>query len=122
MATACGALSDGQTLGDLSLTIVLYGKDKAVIDREIADFATVFTNADGSLFPETYNQLNALFAVVPGNYAQNLRKMYMLLSNYADLVIFLHHPARRKAQPASRDGVPGRHGDGQRHTLLPQPP
>ena len=82
------ALSDGQTLGDLSLTIVLYGKDKAIIDREIADFATVFTNADGSLFPETYNQLNALFAVVPGNYAQNLRKMYMLLSNYADLSFF----------------------------------
>ena len=82
------ALSDGQTLGDLSLTIVLYGKDKAVIDREIADFATVFTNADGSLFSETYNQLNALFAVVPGNYAQNLRKMYMLLSNYADLSFF----------------------------------
>ncbi len=82
------ALSDGQTLGDLSLTIVLYGKDKAVIDREIADFATVFTNADGSLFPETYNQLNALFAVIPGNYAQNLRKMYMHLSNYADLSFF----------------------------------
>lgn len=82
------ALSDGQTLGDLSLTIVLYGKDKAVIDREIADFATVFTNADGSLFPETYNQLNALFAVIPGNYAQNLRKLYMLLSNYADLSFF----------------------------------
>ena len=82
------ALSDGQTLGDLSLTIVLYGKDKSVIDREIADFATVFTNADGSLFPETYNQLNALFAVVPGNYAQNLRKMYMLLGNYADLSFF----------------------------------
>jgi type IV secretion/conjugal transfer VirB4 family ATPase len=82
------ALSDGQTLGDLSLTIVLYGKDKAVIDREIADFATVFTNVDGSLFAETYNQLNALFAVVPGNYARNLRKMYMLLSNYADLSFF----------------------------------
>jgi type IV secretion/conjugal transfer VirB4 family ATPase len=82
------ALSDGQMLGDLSLTIVLYDQDKAVIDREIADFATIFTNADGSLFAETYNQLNALFAVVPGNYAQNLRKMYMLLSNYADLSFF----------------------------------
>ncbi len=40
------------------------------------------------IFPETYNQLNALFAVVPGNYAQNLRKMYLLLSNYADLSFF----------------------------------
>jgi type IV secretion/conjugal transfer VirB4 family ATPase len=82
------ALSDGQMLGDLSLTIVLYSENRAVIDREIADFATVFANADGSLFPETYNQLNALFAVVPGNYAWNLRKMYMLLSNYADLSFF----------------------------------
>jgi type IV secretory pathway VirB4 component len=82
------ALGDGQMLGDLSLTIVLYAEDKSTIDREIADFATVFTNADGSLFPETYNQLNALFATVPGNYAQNLRKMYMLLDNYADLSFF----------------------------------
>jgi type IV secretion/conjugal transfer VirB4 family ATPase len=82
------ALGDGQMLGDLSLTIVLYAEDKSTVDREIADFATVFTNADGSLFPETYNQLNALFAIVPGNYAQNLRKMYMLLGNYADLSFF----------------------------------
>jgi type IV secretion/conjugal transfer VirB4 family ATPase len=82
------ALGDGQMLGDLSLTIVLYAEDKSTVDREIADFATVFTNADGSLFPETYNQLNALFAIVPGNYAQNLRKIYMLLGNYADLSFF----------------------------------
>jgi len=34
----------------------------------------VFTNADGNLFTETYNQLNAYFATVPGNYALNLRK------------------------------------------------
>ncbi len=79
------ALADGQTLGDLSLTIVLYDRDRTVVDREVADFAGVFSNADGALVPETYNQLNALFAVVPGNYAQNLRKMYVLLSNYADL-------------------------------------
>jgi type IV secretion system protein VirB4 len=40
---------------------------------------------DGSLFTETYNQLNAYFATVPGNYALNLRKLYLLNSNYADL-------------------------------------
>ena len=28
----------------------------------------IFTSADGSLFSETYNQLNAYFAIVPGNY------------------------------------------------------
>ncbi|MDQ2833095.1 MAG: DUF87 domain-containing protein [Acidobacteriota bacterium] len=82
------ALADGQVLGDMSLTIVLYDKDRSTVDREVSEFAGVFTNADGLLFPETYNQLNALFAVVPGNYVQNLRKMYLLLSNYADLSFF----------------------------------
>ncbi len=72
----------------MSLIIVLYDRDRSTVDREVSEFAGVFTNADGLLFPETYNQLNALFAVVPGNYAQNLRKMYLLLSNYADLSFF----------------------------------
>jgi len=82
------ALADGQVLGDISLTIVLYDTHRSTVDREVSEFASVFTNADGLLFSETYNQLNALFAVVPGNYAQNLRKMYLLLSNYADLSFF----------------------------------
>ena len=82
------ALADGQVLGDMSLTIVLYDRDRATVEHEVSDFAGIFTNQDGLLFPETYNQLNALFAVVPGNYAQNLRKMYLLLSNYADLSFF----------------------------------
>ena len=51
----------------------------------MGEFASVFTNADGNLFIETYNQLNAYFATVPGNYALNLRKLYLLEHNYADL-------------------------------------
>ena len=39
------------------------------LDRLVGEFAGVFTNADGNLFAETYNQLNAYFAIVPGNYA-----------------------------------------------------
>ena len=79
------ALGDGQSLGDFSLTIVLYAPAKGETDRLIGDFTSVFTNADGNLFVETYNQLNAYFATVPGNYAQNLRKLYLLNTNYADL-------------------------------------
>ena len=45
----------------------------------------IFSNADGNLLLETYNQLNAYFAIVPGNYALNLRRLYLLNSNYADL-------------------------------------
>jgi len=79
------ALGDGQSLGDFSLTIVLYGRSKAELEQLGAEFAGIFTNADGSLFSETYNQLNAYFATVPGNYALNLRKLYLLNKNYADL-------------------------------------
>jgi type IV secretion/conjugal transfer VirB4 family ATPase len=79
------ALGDGQSLGDFSLTIVLYGKTKSELDQLIGEFTGVFTNTDGNLFVETYNQLNAYFATVPGNYALNLRKLYLLNTNYADL-------------------------------------
>ena len=79
------ALGDGQSLGDFSLSIVLYGDSKARVDELVGEFVGVFTNADGNLFTESYNQLNAYFATVPGNYALNLRKLYLLNSNYADL-------------------------------------
>ena len=79
------ALGDGQSLGDFSLTIVLYGQSRTELDRLVGEFTAVFTNADGNLFAESYNQLNAYFATVPGNYAMNLRQMYLLNTNYADL-------------------------------------
>jgi type IV secretion system protein VirB4 len=78
-------LGDGQHLGEYSLTIVLYGKQRQALDHAIGEFAGVFTNADGTLFAETYNQLNAYFAIVPGNYRFNLRRLHLLNTNYADL-------------------------------------
>jgi type IV secretion system protein TrbE len=79
------ALGEGQTMGEFSLTVVLFGANLEDIQRETGEFAGLFTNADGALFIETYNQLNALFSIVPGNHAHNLRRMYLLNSNYADL-------------------------------------
>ena len=78
-------LGEGQSLGDFSLTIVLYGHSKADLERLVGEFTSVLTNADGNLFAETYNQLNAYFAIVPGNYALNLRRLFLLNTNYADL-------------------------------------
>ena len=78
-------LGDGQSLGDFSLTIVLYAEDKKALDRVLPDVVRIFTSADGTLFSETYNQLNAYFATVPGNFRHNLRKRYLLNSNYADI-------------------------------------
>jgi len=48
------ALGDGQSLGDFSLTIVLYGRSKAEVNPLVGEFVSVFTNADGNLFGETY--------------------------------------------------------------------
>ena len=79
------ALGDGQSLGEFSLTIVLYGNSERNSTSSWHEFMGVFTNADGNLFAETYNQLNAYFATVPGNYALNLRRLYVLNTNYADL-------------------------------------
>jgi type IV secretion system protein VirB4 len=78
-------LGDGQLLGDFSLTIVLHGESLQQLDQLAGEFQGIFTNADGALHTETYNQLNAYFAIVPGNYALNLCRLYLLNSNYADL-------------------------------------
>ncbi len=79
------ALGEGQCLGEFSLTIVLYAKERHAVDSLVGEFAGIFTNADGTLFAETYNQLNAFFAIMPGNYAFNLRRLLLLNTNYADL-------------------------------------
>jgi type IV secretory pathway VirB4 component len=79
------ALGDGQSLGEFSLTIVLYNRERRELERLIGEFTGVFTNADGALFVETYNQLNAYFATVPGNSVFNLRGLLILNTNYADL-------------------------------------
>ena len=79
------ALGEGQGMGEFSFTVVLHGRDLDRLTREAGEFTSLFTNADGALHLETYNQLNALFATVPGNYLNNLRKLYLLGSNYADL-------------------------------------
>src|SRR5512135_1326710 len=80
-------------MGDFSLTIILYAEDKRTLDQVLPDVVRIFTSADGSLFSETYNQLNAYFAIVPGNYSHNLRKLFLLNSNYADIsFLFTVHP------------------------------
>ena len=78
-------LGDGQSLGEFSFTLVLYDLDQRAVNRQVGEFAGIFTNASGQLFAETYNQLNVYFAIVPGNYKVNLRKLYLLNTNYADL-------------------------------------
>ncbi len=106
LATACAIWAKGQSLGEFSLTIVLYGEDRRQLDQLAGEFTGVFTNADGNIFVETYNQLNAYFATIPGNYAMNLRRMFLLNTNYADLsFLFTILPGERDER-AAWYGVP----------------
>jgi hypothetical protein len=95
-------------------------RSKPELDQLVGEFTGVFTNADGNLFVETYNQLNAYFATVPGNYAQSPQAVsaeYQLRRP----VVSLYDPAGREDERASRLRVPGRARNGQQHAVLPQP-
>ena len=74
----------GNYFGQFSLTVVIYDLDRAKAERACADFYKVFSVHDAQLYEENYNLLNAFLAVVPGNYAFNLRSLYLLNTNYAD--------------------------------------
>jgi type IV secretion system protein TrbE len=74
----------GNYFGQFSLTVVIYDLDLAKLDRACAEFYKVFSVHDAQLYEEKYNLLNAFLAAVPGNYAHNLRSLYLLNTNYAD--------------------------------------
>jgi type IV secretion system protein VirB4 len=75
----------GHFFGACSLTIALYDRDRSQLDRAVAECAKTFASHDGSLYDESYNLLNAWLAMVPGNHAQNLRRLALLNTNCADL-------------------------------------
>ncbi len=74
----------GNYFGQFSLTVVIYDLDPIKVDRACAAFYKVFSVHDAQLYEEKYNLLNAFLAAVPGNYAFNLRYLYLLNANYAD--------------------------------------
>jgi len=87
----------GNYFGQFSLTVVIYDLDLAVVERAAAEFYKVFGVHDAQLYDERYNLLNAFLAAVPGNHAFNLRYLYLLNTNYADLsfLFTLHSGAAR---------------------------
>jgi len=90
----------GNYFGRFSLTVVIYDRDLAAVERAAADFYKVFSVHDAQLFDERYNLLNAFLAAVPGNYPFNLRYLYLLNTNYADLsfLFTLHSGDTRNRQ------------------------
>ncbi len=90
----------GNYFGLFSLTVVIYDRDLAAVERAAADFYKVFSVHDAQLFDERYNLLNAFLAAVPANHAFNLRYLYLLNTNYADLsfLFTLHSGDTRNRQ------------------------
>jgi type IV secretion/conjugal transfer VirB4 family ATPase len=88
----------GRSFGQFSLTLVLYDRDPAALRRSVAECLKVFATHDARLTEERYNLLNAWLAVIPGNSAHNLRRLWLLDRNYADLS-FLYGP--RAGEPVN---------------------
>lgn len=88
---------NGNYFGEFSLTVVVYNKSLAAVEKACAEFYKVFSMHDGSLFEERYNLLNAFFATVPGNRHFNLRYLWLLNTNYADYsFLFTLHTGERR--------------------------
>jgi len=89
----------GNYFGQFSLAVVLYDRDLRAVERAAAEFYKVFSVHDAQLYDERFNLLNAFLAAVPGNHAFNLRHLYLLNTNYADLsfLFTLHSGETRNA-------------------------
>jgi type IV secretion system protein VirB4 len=81
----------GKSLGEFSLSVVLYDRDLAAVRRASAECFKVFAAHDARAVEERYNGLNAWLAVIPGNDARNVRRLWLTNSNYADLSFLFSH-------------------------------
>ena len=75
----------GHFFGVCSLTLLLHGEERRLLEQQAAEAKKVMAAHDGCFFEETYNLLNAWLSVIPGNGAQNLRRLALLETNLADL-------------------------------------
>ncbi len=74
----------GRSFGEFSMTAVFYHEERAAIKRAIAECFKVFGTHGAQLVDERYNLLNSWLALLPGNQAYNLRRLWLLDTNYAD--------------------------------------
>jgi type IV secretion system protein TrbE len=92
----------GHYFGSFSLTVVLADVDLERVEAAVGACLKVFAAHDATLTDERYNLLNAWLATVPGGADRNLRRLYLLNTNYADLSLLfavsrgeVHNPRLR---------------------------
>ena len=115
------ALGDGQSLGDFSLTIVLYGRSKAELEQLGAEFAGIFTNADGNLFFGDLQPAQRLLRHRAGQLCAQPPQAVSAEHELCRPIVSLYDPSGREDKRASRHGIPGRARNRQQHALLSQP-
>lgn len=89
----------GHRFGECGYTIVLHGPERRALSTAAAQCQKLFAAHDGTLFNETYNLLNAWLATIPGNDANNLRRVPLLSTNYADLSFLFSLDTGERASP-----------------------
>ena len=76
---------DGLPFGEHALSVVLRGEDAARIEAARPELLRIAAAADARFHRETYNGLNAWFAMAPGNHERQLRRTYVSAAVAADL-------------------------------------
>jgi type IV secretion system protein VirB4 len=89
----------GRYFGSYTLSVVLWDEDPAALERSVGACFKAFAAHDAQVTDERYNLLNAWLAVLPGNQAYDVRSMYLLNTNYADLALLF---AQAPGDPTNR--------------------
>jgi type IV secretory pathway VirB4 component len=77
---------EGEYLGMFSLTMILFGhQDRQGLLGMSSQVAKVLGGLEASTIHETYNAASAYLSIIPGNTALDLRRLWLLSSNYADM-------------------------------------
>jgi type IV secretion/conjugal transfer VirB4 family ATPase len=96
----------GRYFGQYTMTVVLYDRDAAALERSVAACTKAFAAHDAQVTEERYNLLNAWLAVIPGNAAYNVRSMHLLNTNYADLsLLFSQDPGEERNAHLGREAL-----------------
>jgi type IV secretion system protein VirB4 len=98
----CAVDVDGHLVGEFSLTVVLADRDRDRLDRSVTACLKAFTTHEAVAVEERYNLLNAFLATIPGNGAYNVRRLYLVDTNAADLS-FVFGPHRGGIRNAHLD-------------------
>lgn len=87
----------GNFFGEYAMTLLIHDKSRERLKRSVAECCRVFSTHGAALTEERYNLVNAFAAVQPGNHRYNLRRLWLLHTNAADLA-FLFAPSTGEAQ------------------------